>query len=61
MNTTMNIWGTKVGQDSISETVALYIAFSHEAVAQVQGIAAADVKVATDGDNDWSDWAELTA
>lgn len=38
MNTTMNIWGTKVGQDSISATVELFIAFTQ--VAGVQGLAA---------------------
>lgn len=33
MSNTKNIWGTTVGQSSISETVALYIAFTAEAAA----------------------------
>lgn len=38
MNNASNIWGTKVGQDSISATVELFIAFT--AVAGVQGLVA---------------------
>jgi hypothetical protein len=58
MNSTANIWGTKVEQ-GLTETVALYVAFT--AVAGVQGIetAVAEEKQFAGEMDDEAGWAAL--
>lgn len=58
MSSTTNIWGTKVEQ-GLTETVALYVAFT--AVAGVQGIemAVAEEKQFAGEQFDDSEWASL--
>lgn len=58
MNTATNIWDTKVEQN-ITETVALYVAFS--SVAGVQGIAAEEAAEKQFAGEQFSDeaWATL--